>query len=84
MECPVCSILENQLITIGMQDRKVLAKVSRANINISLALLKKDITRKDNRFSKSDKQEYKNYQFNQFWDQRYILFEKFDEGIKID
>lgn len=60
-------------------------KVSPVNISIRLALLKREIARKRERAEqKKEQKKYGDFEFHKHWDQRYIHFEKFDEGIKID
>jgi trimethylguanosine synthase len=72
------------LLPAGVKNRQLLVKVTRVNVSIRLALLKREIGNKKQRNEKMEQKKYREYEFNKHWDQRYILFEKFDEGIKID
>jgi len=41
VDCSVCSLTENELLSIGINDRHLLVKIITANINANLSLLKK-------------------------------------------
>jgi trimethylguanosine synthase len=83
-DCPISNLNENVLLSIGLKNRQLLVKVSRANISIKLALLKREIANKKKKTEKIEQKKYGEFEFHKYWNQRYILFEKFDEGIKID
>lgn len=83
LDCAVCNLTEDVLLTAGAKNRQLLLKVSRVNISIRLALLKREINKKQ-KTERIEQKKYGEFEFNKHWEQRYILFEKFDEGIKID
>jgi trimethylguanosine synthase len=86
-ECSVCTLPEDLLFPAGVKNRHLLVRVSRVNVAIRLALLKKELSKKQRSEKieqKMEQRKYREYEFNKHWEQRYILFEKFDEGIKID
>jgi hypothetical protein len=84
-DCSVCNLPEHALLPVGVADRQLLLKVATASINVNLSLLKRQVSERQKRKrDKTEQSKYGNFEFNKFWNQRYLLFERFDEGIQID
>lgn len=84
-DCSVCNLPEHALLPVGVGERQLLLKVGTASINVNLGLLKRQVSeRQRRRRERGEQAKYGNFEFNRFWNQRYLLFERFDEGIQID
>lgn len=88
MEWSVCDLPENQLTAVGSNQHSLLVKVTSVQLKPNFGKLKQLITGSSNKFSLNHHKRkdilYKNYEFDRFWEDRYLFFDKFDEGIKID
>jgi hypothetical protein len=82
--CSICNYPENELISIGINESHLLARIQRVDLNPNLASIKKDLTQSPRRKKDRNETAFISPQFERFWNQRYLIFEKFDEGVKLD
>jgi hypothetical protein len=68
---------------MGANCQHLLLTVVPVTVHLQPENFKKRIAFRATRVSDEENKKYDNYEFNRFWDQRYDLFDRFDEGIKI-
>lgn len=81
--CSICNYAENELVAIGINESHLLVRIQRVDLNPNLASLKNSLTNSPKR-KKEKEAPFSLPEFERFWNQRYIIFEKFDEGVKLD
>jgi hypothetical protein len=59
LDCAVCNLAEGVLLPAGSKNRQLLVKVSRVNVSIGLALLKREIGKR--RPDKKEQRKYREY-----------------------
>lgn len=69
---------------MGDLQGQLLAKVSPVTIAADPDKFKKQMTKAGARKEKAKAAlKFDNYEFDRFWNERYLFFERFDEGVKI-
>lgn len=83
LSCSICSYAEEELVAIGMNESYLLVRIQRVDLNPNLASLRNNLSNSPKR-KKEKEAPFNLPEFERFWNQRYVIFERFDEGVKLD
>ena len=84
VDFPVYGLSDEELISVGINDRHLLIKVRSIHLSPNPSSLKKELAHGKSVRSTKRQEIEPTSNVDRFWVQRYAIFERFDEGIKLD